>query len=345
MYPSCLNGFIGLTKEPSPCLQGSDVSNTSTVGLFVDQDPSFNACRFADGDTRCQLIETMISFREEAYQTVATDVGAILLGHMKAKPEAYYYIGQNEFGPYYATHLVPTNPSIEIHTDNRPGGKIRIDKIALMIQPFDTTAGVTVQVRVYKKNKTTLVWSQVHAWLMDIRQISTQPRPVDSYTIDTDGSVYRVEYTYDPATFRVPDTDYHCGCGDQLKSARGFILENPSKSYGISIYATLYCDSGQALCNLLADDIYKMVIGNLIRQKIIFLLLDKIYHDQNINRWSLLSGEDLANRIQAYSDSYNSRLLWIDEQKSLPVDGFCFTCGGGSMQQMKKYNMLTGVSR
>lgn len=338
MYPDCLKDLVGLTTEPGQCLQGSSISNVSTLDLFVNQDPAYDSCKLKGGDTLCELIKIMSDMREEALRQITVDIGAMLNSRFKTKDNVHYYIGQNEKGSYLSSSLVPEKPFLEIKTQYRPGAFIRIDRIVLMILPL--AGAMTIPLRVYKvyeEDDTELA----HTFNIPVSRMSTNPEPVTpSFNIPCDGYTYRVEYTYDQSTMQVVDSNYHCGCGDKLKLSRGFIKENASKTYGISLYTTMYCQDGQVICSLLNNDLYRKVIGFMIRKMIITLVIKKIQFRQDVNRWTLLSPEDIIAQIASYEAEYASRLEWISEQKNIDVDGFCLVCDSGNGP--KKYNMLTG---
>lgn len=334
MYPSCLTGLVGLTHRDSTCLDG-DYSNTSSLNLYITQDPAYDACRLRGGDTECELFNLMGEMREEAYRKVTVDVGAMLKGKAKQKQNVHYFIGQNEKGAYYAPHLVPSNPSLEIITEDRKGAYIRIDKIALMITPL--AGAITVPIRLYKVTASGLVL--LHTFDFYVESFNKTPVEVVSYTIPCDGAIYRVEYTYDEATMQVPDSNYHCGCGDKLKQSRGFIFENVSKTYGLSLYVTMFCEDGRWVCALLEDYDYRNVLAMMIRKLTISLLIQKIHSRQEINRFSMLTPEDATAMVDAYNLEYASRLDWLSEQRDFNFDGFCLQCDNRSG---RKFNMLTG---
>lgn len=337
MYPSCLKDLVGIIHTPTTCFEGSDISNESTLDLFVTQDPAYDSCRLKGGDTLCELIKLMADMREEALRQITVDVGAVMISGVKVRQDCHYFIGQNSFGSDYASGLVPAQPSIDILTEYQPGAFIRIDKIALMIYPKTGTITVPLQVyRVYSETDLELL----HTFQIEISRRTTTPQSYVGYSIPCDGYTYRIMYTYNEATMNVPDSNYHCSCGNKLRCAEGFIKENVSKTYGISFYATMFCESGQAVCSLLNSDTYRMVLGFMIRKYTIMLTLKKIYNRQEVNKFTLLSAEDTAGMIEAYTNEYNERLSWLSQQNDFQFDGFCLTCQTG--QYGKKYNLLTG---
>jgi hypothetical protein len=340
MYPDCLKDIVGLVRDGSKCLEGTTISNVSTIDLFVDQDPSYDTCRFKGGEVICKLIELMNDRREEALKAITRDVGAILMGKVKARTDFSTFIGQNSFSSDYSPSLVPANPSIEIYTEYQPGAYIRIDRIALMIYPKAGTITVPLQIyRVYGENDAVLI----HTYNIEVARRSTTLNPVLSFNIPCDGLTYRIQYEFHEQTMTVPMSNIECGCGDQLRQARGFRLVNNQKSYGISLWVTYKCYDGQVICNLLRDETYRLVIGNMIRRQILVMIMQRIYDSQEVNRYTLLSSEDMVNRIEAYNLEYNENLRWLSEQREYDLgDGFCLTCGSGG-SGMRKVNLLTGV--
>lgn len=344
MYPDCLKDLVGLVQDGSPCLQGSDISNESTLGLFIDQDTAYDTCRFRGGDTACDLIKLMADRREEALRKITVDVGAVLMSKVRSKSESSKFLGQNSFGSDYASTLVPSQPSFDIFTEYQPGAYIRIDRIALMIYPKAGTITVPLKVyRVYSETDLELL----HTFNITVVRRSTNLNAVVSYSLPCDGSTYRVLYDYDPDTMVVPLSNVECGCGDQLQSARGFRRINADdnnpvaqRSWGISLWVTYKCQDGQVICNLLRDETYKLVIGHMIRHQTILMILQRIYEAQEVNRWTLLSAEDAIARIESYSLEYNERLNWLSQQRDYDLnDGFCLQCGSGG-SGMKKVNLL-----
>jgi len=332
MYPDCLKDFVGIAEKGSPCLD-SDTSNISTIGLFVDQDPTYNQCRFQSGDTACNLIKLLLRMREEAYRQVTMDIGAVLATKIKTRSEYQYFIGQNEAGNLLSNNLVPANPYLVIKTELRPGAFIEVTKIALMITPIN--GAVTVDLRLIRESDNQLLYT----WTIPVAVRSTTPKPVISYKIPCDGDSYRVEYDYNGLDFYVPLSQYHCGCGDKIKLAAGFIRENVSQTYGISLYVNMYCDAGQVICALLKNSVYRQVIGYMIRMKIIELAIQEIYFRQDVNRFTLMTPEDMTNQIESYRLEYSERLKWLAFQTDFDVDGFCLQCAGNTA---RKVNLLKG---
>lgn len=336
MYPDCLKDLVGITTEDKGCFEGSSISNTSSLGLFVNQDAAWDSCRLKGGDTYCELMKMTADMREEALRLVTVDVSAMLSGKVKTRQECNYSIGQNEYGAYYAPELVPVNPFVEIYTEKVQGAYIRIDRIALMILPIAGDIVVPLKVyRVVPEGEDILV----HTWQIPVTRFSTNASPVISYNIPCDGSVYRIEYTFNQATMQVVDSNYHCGCGDKLKCSRGFIKENISKTWGIHLWTTMYCAQQESICGVLANETFKLVVAHMIRKKTITLLLTKITNQQDVNRYTLLSQEDIQAQLLAYNQEYTSRLEWLGEQRDIYVNSHCFVCG---TQTVSKFNMLTG---
>lgn len=338
MYPDCLKDLVGLVHTPTNCFTGSDISNVSTLDLFVTQDPAYDNCRFRADDTQCELYKLLAEMREEALKLITVDVGAMLSSRVKSRQDCHYFIGQNQYGSYLAPNLVPSNPSLEIKTVYQPGAFIRIDQIALMIYPIG--GAITVPLTLRRKLEGG-GFETVTTWDIQVNNMSNQPKPVLSAVIPCDGSTYIVEYTYNPTTMSVPLSQYHCGCGDKVKCARGFIEENVSTTYGISLYTTMFCQSGLAICSLLDDHTYRMVLAYMLRKLIIRLTLEKIYNRQEVNRFTLLSSEDTVAQIESYNLEYNNRLAWLGQQNNFDTDGFCLTCQGAG-NGGRKFNMLSG---
>lgn len=331
MYPECLNGLVGITDKENDCINQT-VSNVSSIGLFVTQDVTYNACRFQSGDTKCGVISLLIDCREEAYRLVTADIGAMLSQKIQSKSVSQYFIGQQDKSGYLSSALVPANPSITIKTEFRPGAQITIRNLVLMITP--TNGPIQVPLRVIRESDNQVL----KTWTLSIASASTAPKPVDPVTLPCDGDMYRVEYDYVSDSMMVPQSNYHCGCGDKLKNAAGFIKENQSQAYGICLYVDLGCQMGLMTCALLRNEEYRLVIGHMIRKKIIELALTKIYFRQDVNKWTMLTPEDMNQQILAYQAEYNERLKWLSYQNEFEVDGFCLKCGGS----IRKVNLLTG---
>lgn len=328
----CLKDFIGICESDCGCTSLPDEKNISTSGLYVTQDPSFNYCRFRRGDTDCDLMKLLLQTREEAYRQLTTDISAILANRIQVKTDSTYFIGQNEYGVYLPPASLPAKPWITIKTHNREGAYIEIQKIALMLSPKN--GPFEIDLRVLDDSTQELL----NSFRITISGMSVTPKTVVPFRLPCDGRVYRVEYDYDPDAFQVPESQYHCSCGDKLKSATGFIHQNVSQAYGISLYTRVGCDPDLKICAVLANPDYRMVLGYMARKKTIELTLQNIYFRQEVNRFSLLSTEDLQAQIAAYQEEYNERLKWLSFQTNFDVDGFCLTCS----TSMRKINLLTG---
>lgn len=334
MTPNCFNGFVGISDKPSKCISAS-VDNSSSTGLYITQDEAYEQSYFQSGDTNCDLIGILVEMREEAYRKLAMDLGALMVKKLQLRAAYQYNIGQPAAGPFLQNAFVPTSPFILIHTDYRPGAHIEIKKIALMLGKVQTGSFDT-DLRLVRE------WDNMvlNTWkIANITGLNTTAREVKPYMIPCDGQTYRVEYDFNPLVMRVPDTDYHCNCGDVLKQAVGFIKRNEVKSYGISLYTEMACGYDQIVCSLVNSEPYRTVLAYMVRKKTIAETLRKIYYRQDVNRFTLLSSEDRSAQITAYETEYNERLRWLDVQKNFTTDGFCVSCGDSGMQ---KLNLLTG---
>ena len=336
MYPDCLSGFVGIGDLGCGSYKIAD--DKSSSGLFVTQDPAYNNARFRSGDSDCDLAKLLIEMREEAYRQLTSDIGAVLSSKIQTKSDSLYDIGQPDTGPYLASSVVPAVPTINIQTDYREGAFVEIRRIALMLVSFNNVP-TNVEMRVKKGDQLLKAYTIV---------VSTQSKvlkPVDPVRLPCDGSLYTVEYTYDSAAFIVPESFYHCGCGDKLKNAAGFIQEQKSndsrrvQSYGMHMQVNLGCDAGLVICSLLKNSVYRNVLAFMVRQKVIDLTLNRIFGRQEVNKFTLLSEEDLSAQAALYQAQYNERLRWFSYEKDFEVDGFCISCSGSGM---RKVSMLTG---
>ena len=340
MSLNCLEGLVGIYKGEFGCGNIPVVQNSSSIDLFVTQDPSYNHCRFKAGDSNCDLLKLLLANREEAYRLVSTDISAMLAGKIAVKNDSGYLYGQDETGRSLMISEVPVKPFIRIATEHREGAFVEIQKVALMLTPLNNTPA-TVDLRVIRESDE----ETIQTYSFEITKFSRNLKPVQFLRLPCDGETYRVEYDYDSTAFVVPETNVHCGCGDKIKNARGFIYEQKAvntiaaKSYGIALWLNLGCENGAKICALLKNSDYRMVIGYMIRKKIIEQTLISIYMRQEVNRFSLLSTEDWEAQILTYQNEYNERLKWFQYQTDFEVDGFCLTCSGGGM---RKVSLLTG---
>ncbi|CAG5001933.1 hypothetical protein DYBT9275_02770 [Dyadobacter sp. CECT 9275] len=343
MYPDCLENLLGLISEDCSCTDLGAIANESSINLFVDQDPNYDACRFKVGSSDCDLISLLNKSRAEAYRQVSMDLPAVLSKSISVKADSMYYIGQPSIGRYLLTSEVPAHPSIKIATNVRPGAYVGIKKIGLMLSPV--SGAFDLDLRVYRLlNETER--ELLKTWSINVANFSVNTKTVEELRLPCDGYTYLIEYDFDPEVFRVPETRYHCSCGDKIKNAKDFIYEQifdeagnkaDVKSYGISIPATMGCEQGSVVCSLMNNPDYKTVIGFMVRNKTLQLVLQKQVTRQEVNRTTLLSPEDLANAISNFSMQYTNRLTWFQHEKNFNVDGFCLSCGGP-----RKINMLTG---
>jgi hypothetical protein len=111
------------------------------------------------------------------------------------------------------------------------------------------------------------------------------------------------------------------------------------KSYGISLLVGIGCEMGAKICALLKNPDYRLVIGYMVRKKVIELTLSNIFARQEISRFTLLGQEDYQNLVIAYAGEYAERLKWFMYQNQFSVDGFCLTCSGSGM---RKVSLLSG---
>lgn len=338
MYPDCLKNLVGIGELE--CSSYTVADDISTTGLFVTQDPTFNMSRFKSGDTACELAKLFLRIREEACMLVATDIAAVLSDKVKTRVDSHYTIGQTDVGPYLNSTLVPAVPNILIQTEYREGAYVEIQKVALILTPINGTP-FDLTLRFIRQSDLTTI----KQFTFPITTYSKQWKSITPFRIPCDGDSYVVEYDYDSTKFMVPESYYHCGCSDRIKNAAGFLVEQVGinsvavQSYGIAIYTKVACDSSMIICQLLDDSTNRMVVGYMLRKKIIELTLQHIYFKQEVNKFTLLSSDDMVEQMKVYESEYALRLTWIGAQKSFNVDGFCLTCAGSGM---RKFDMRTG---
>ena len=331
LYPECLVNLVGIGDVGCTSTSFEDISIT---GLFVTQDPSYSHSRFKSGDTDCDLLSLFIEMRKEAYGLLTKDIAGVLSNKIQTKADSFYDIGQTgSVGRHLNGSEIPATPFVRIKTDDRPGAYIEIQKLGLFLTPIN--GPFTVNLRVIRESDNELL----KTYAVQINSFSSKRTEVPYLKLPCDGDSYIVEYTYDSEAFMVPETNYHCSCGDVIKNAFGFIQAQPSaKSYGISLQVNVACDSGMKICALLRNSDYRNEIGYMLRMKIIELTLQKIYFRQDVNKYTLLTPEDMTGLIETYQAQYTGGLKYIGFQNNFDVDGFCLTCAGG----MRKVSLLTG---
>ena len=339
MYPDCLKELVGIGQIG--CGDYDPTKDKSTLGLFLTEDPAYNYCKFVGGDAACDLTKLFIQKREEAYRQVTTDISAVLASKITTRSESEYQIGGwDRTGRYLGAFETPVTPSIKIKTEQRDGAFIRIDRITLTIAPVNGVA-VDVDIRVKRESDGQVL----KTYTLTYAVISVMPRKVEPLKIPCDGETYIVEYDFDSTKFFVQVGNYHCGCGDKLKNAKGFLCEQMPATgrvvldYGIQLFVAVGCDAGLKICSLLKNPDYKAVIGNMIRKKTIELTVQHLFFTQEVNRFTLLSPEDIGAQIQTYAAEYSERLRWFSVQNQFEVDGFCLQCSGGGI---RKVSLLTG---
>lgn len=335
MTTNVLDGFVGLYENPEKPISPS-IDNESAIGLYVDQDVTYNQARFRVGNTPEELTNVLDKFRQEAYRIVTTDIQALLTGKITRRDEADYFIGQNQTGAYLAASVVPANPYLLIKTEYRPGAYVEVRRIALMVAAQN--GPVVVPLRVVKEETGQIV----HTWDIPVNSMSTLAKDVKKFRMACTGEVYRVEYDFNSDLIRVPDSNYHCSCGNVLKAAEGFILENRAKTYGISLYVHVGCEENAILKALVEQSPYNMVIGMMLRKKIVELTLSHIRYLDDVNRYTLLTPEEIGQQIATYQAEYTDRLRWIQFQKDFKTDGFCLKCKNNGPSVL---NLLSGKSR
>lgn len=335
---SCLSNLVGISESDCGCSKTPEDYNVSTTGFFITQDEAYNHCRFKLGETSCELVKLLSDKKNDAVRQVMTDLGAVTSNKIQSRVDHFDKIGQADAGRNLMPSEIPVTPFIEIITDRRidedlnPIAFVEIRGIALMLAP--SNGPVNIDLRVIRVSDNVVL----KTYTINQTHFTKNHKTVDYLKLPCDGETYRVEYDRNLTAFSVVESEYHCACGDKLKGMAGFIQENVSKSYGISLYCRFACETGVKVCNILSNPDYRLVVAGMIRRKAIELTLQTLYFKQEINRFALLSTEDTEKQIGEYQAQYDNSLKWLSMESNYVVDGFCATCN----QTMKKINLLTG---
>ena len=339
---TALQGLVGVCTGEGcgGCEEIDAANNLTSLGLYVTEDPMYSRCKFREAGQECDLMKVLIQKRNQAITQVALDLSTLMGSGVSTRQDSYYTIGWPEVGRTLVGAQVPEVPFITIKTEDLRAGDgnqrayIEIQKLALFLTPI--AGAMVVPVRIIKESDESLLATLQFT----LSRFSKNYQNVTPLRLPCDGETYRVEYDRNVAAFTVPETDYHCGCGDKLKAAKGFLIENISPAYGISLYVKVGCFDGLKLTALTGNADYRLVIGHMIRLKTMEYLLMYILGSEQVSRYSLLSDKGIIRELEFLQNDatspYQERMKWLARERNYVVDGFCVYCSPG----MRVHNAL-----
>lgn len=325
-----LERYVGISRNSCDCYGDfapeGELLTDSLSGVYVDEEPNFNFCRYNGWSDFWQILVRM---RREAVTTLQTDLSAGWYSKLRTRAEASDSIGQPSYSNVLTNATAPYG--LVIKTDSLAGpGTLVEDSFRTLIIPSvaiigQVVGGGTVDVTLTVTNLTTWQAFGEPIVLTGIGSYQTVRRPLEEpIVLRCDGSDYQIQYTTS-APFKPANNAYHCSCGDKLKGLAGFIHLNVSEAQGLSLLAKAKCNPDALLQEQISNDAFGRVLAVMIRAKTLENLLVWVKAQPEVNRYTILDGDGLENRIGYYQKVYQDRIDWLMTQTPV-TDGFCLSC-------------------
>lgn len=359
----CFQNIIGLSRTPCPCTDEGipDDADVSASGVYLDEMQGLNIRSVQAAMDGCVDLWTMMErARENALRDMKTDtLACIRAGTTETRKPNTSIVGQWDQSTRLLTE---TNAYVGmmLRTAEMVGGTLTLKKIGIKV---DTSGPIDVSV--YDRDNiintyTITAVSGVLSWL-------TLDYPLE-LTMQPDGALCPKYYMlWQPSGIKPYNTRLHCGCPgkgwlpyyddnnpywDANVKRRGFewtqwVMATGVKGddlttrdtwnrtndlHGLVAEFTFACDKITTLCEEDPDytDPLQMQQALAVQARAAYYLTSFIKSSGNVSFYTLLEGEELIGRMEAYNSAYKDYIGYLCEEFTKPENinnyGDCLSC-------------------
>lgn len=345
----CLEHIIGVTKDFCQCLHGQisqeefEKNAISNSGLYLDDVEGGLMLRTIQRVDRCKsFYELQVQAIEQAKKFFVADILAML--NLKYQVKKTNFIG--DIG----------RPTFT--------GSLSVSKRLQFLRLTPKTDGVLhlQRMRVFLNKDI-----ETKVWIMRIAEGETSGLTVyENESVVSSGSILSVEF---PEALSLPlkingkDQEYYfiyekldstlqprdikcsCGCsgGDAFQdflTVQGGEAEMFSEvstsnfdgyTHGVSLDVQIKCEAGAVICKQYDEnDAVSYVTAFAILYKAAEIVMENVKASNEVNRYTLLQGDELRNRRSHFKKEYNDRIKYLSDVIDI-ASSDCFICREDTM--------------
>jgi len=331
----CLSETIGLTRKTDDCVSGYNaVYSNSDSGLFIDELPGMSLRILNSTGGNYSIWEKMVNARENAVNAFKIDVMREIL--KTKEPSRHRFIGDIG-GKSFTTNMSDdTYQGLVMYSDIR-GGKFNLRGVTLIL---DTTEAVNLNI--YTGVDDEDGGAAIHT--IALTSLAGRPKynAITPIELDMEGYLY---FLYTTAGGLPKNNKITCNCGGykwcfdpdhpcyrysrekwtewaMVAGTHGADLTirddwgTAREGRGLILHGDFDCDVLEMLCSDNADWTQNLVdaaIAWAIAYKAGSFLSAYIMDSEEVNRYTLLGVEGLAQNIQFYEAKYKEMIEFIGE--------------------------------
>ncbi len=359
----CFQNIIGLSRTPCPCTdEGIPLdADVSASGVYLDEMQGLNIRSVQAASDGCVDLWTMMErARENALRDMKTDtLACIRAGSNDTRKANTSIIGEWDQSTRLLTET-NTYVGMMLRTAEMVGGTLTLKKIGIKV---DTSGPIDVSV--YDRDNlvntyTITAVAGVLSWL-------TLDYPLE-LTMAPDGALCPKYYLlWQPNGIKPYNTRLHCGCPgkgwlpyyddanpywDANVKRRGFewtqwVMATGVKGddlttrdtwnrtndlHGLVAEFTFACDKVTTLCEEDPDytDPLQMQQALAVQARAAYYITSFIKSSGNVSFYTLLEGEELIGRMEAYNSAYKDYISYLCDEFTKPENinnyGDCLSC-------------------
>lgn len=362
----CYGDIIGLSRTECICDTVPASASISNSGLYMDEleGVNLNMAEAAADCRRGNLWELMELSRYEAVESFKTDLLSCIRSEALIKrPPFNGIIGDSRKANKWLT-LGSAFHGFKLSCADIQGGYAKVTRIGVYFnqaQTFDIDVYSNIDDAIIETISVTTVANEL-TWI-------TLGTPLElDINNPMGGGGIEYYFIYSPTGgIKARNTVVACGCGGFQPSwntglpqytlsgnkgnyewanyvmatgTRGTSIAdrrtwiNSNDTQGILLDMQFGCDASKTICNGELDYVnnpFAVAMAHAIRYKADAILLAKVLTTDNINRYSLMDGEVLANMMNKFNADYNDRVFrylcpQIAKPENLNTYSDCFTC-------------------
>jgi hypothetical protein len=345
----CLNNLVGITDDFCECTTGSltdqqkyDLSHSVSGLLYATSIPEAIHMKTLNGMESCKSFYTLaMEAREGAIQKLSTDLTIAVGSRFQAEKATFTgYVGEKTF-----TASLNVTKRFQGFWFESKGYSDMVMNFKSMLGYIDANKELAYTLWRVIGNETIGVPITTLTQTM-IANAGTTITPGTEvllpFSMDRQSVKYYITFDmqYGGGGFLPKNNDFDCACGGgpgyaAFIEARGFEADDPADittfkfdkvTHGIAIRAVINCDSGRVVCEEYnAEDHIAKVVAYALMYGIQIFLIEAIRRTGTINRFTMLSVEELRQKKASAEKDYNQRIQWIMQTIDLSASD-CFIC-------------------
>lgn len=351
----CFNEIIGLSQTECECLTDllpddstEPTYNVSRSGIYLDKLEGFNI-NIAGGADDCakgNIWERMADAVETAKADFTRNMlGCVAQNYQPRLKNFSWQLGQSTFSGSLNS-IVGSHVGMRISPLQLKGGFIYIKRIGVLI---NQSAPVTLQ-----------VWSDLNGGTMLFENSSTPLNavantltwaslsdPLELPMWDSSGHLIRYYvFILMNGTFKPKSNKKDCGCngsrrpydkwldiigvsGSDTSNLLGFKTDGTYLN-GITLDVDVKCKSTEVICSSefpldFEQDGNAMNLAVAIQLKAGAILYKEIYNSDNINRFTMMSREQIKENYEAWDSQYQAAIIKLCEDINIEAND-CMIC-------------------